>query len=104
MDTISVGLSVDPLATASLEHSATSAAYVAAPESRDDGFAHSRMASADEAALPENPDLLSLPVLGRRTIAQHQRILLILLGLSVLVLAVVAYRALGQAEIGRAHV
>ncbi len=50
------------------------------------------------AVLPENPDLLSLPVLGYRTIAQHQRILLGLLGLSVLVLAVVAYRALNQAD------
>ena len=50
------------------------------------------------AVVPENPDLLSLPVLGRRTIAQHQRILLGLLGLSVLVLAVVAYRALNQTE------
>ena len=98
MDMTSVGQSVDPLATASLEHSATKSAYVAAPESSDDGFVHSRMASADEAVLPENPDLLSLPLLGRRTIAQHQRILLILLGLSVLVLAVVAYRALGQAD------
>ncbi len=50
------------------------------------------------AVMPENPNLLSLPVLGRRTIAQHQRILLGLLGLSVLVLAVVAYRALNQAD------
>ena len=74
MDTVSVGLSVDPLARASLEHSATSSTYVAAPESRDDGFAHSRMASADEAVLPQNPDLLSLPLLGRRTIAQHHRL------------------------------
>ena len=83
----SVGLSVDPLATATLE----------APESSHEDFSHSRMAPADDAVVQENPDLLSLPVLGRRTIAQHQRILLILLGLSVLVLAVVAYRALGQA-------
>jgi len=53
------------------------------------------------AVVPENPDLLSLPVLGRRTIAQHQRILLSLLsllGLSVLVLAVMAYRALNQTD------
>ncbi len=51
-----------------------------------------------DAVLPENSDLLSLPVLGHRTIAQHQRILLGLLGLSVLVLAVLAYRALNQAD------
>ena len=94
----SVGLSVDSLATVALDHSTTSRAYVAEPETSREEFSHSRMASADDALAPENPDLLSLPVLGRRTIAQHQRILLILLGLSVLVLAVVAYRALGQAD------
>ena len=100
MDMASVGLSVDPLATATLQHSATSADYVevAEPQIRDDGFAPSRMASAEDAVVPVNPDLLYLPVLGRRSIAQHQRILLGLLGLSVLVLAVVAYRALGQAN------
>jgi twitching motility protein PilJ len=97
MDMASVGLSVDPLATATLQHSA---AYVevAEPQISDDGFAPSRLASAEDAAVPVNPDLLYLPVLGRRSIAQHQRILLGLLGLSVLVLAVVAYRALGQAN------
>ncbi len=84
--------------SATPEDSMTSGAYVAAPESRDDGFSPSRLASAKDAVLPENPDLLSLPVLGRRTIVQHQRILLGLLGLSVLVLAVVAYRALNQAD------
>ncbi|MES2911239.1 MAG: methyl-accepting chemotaxis protein [Pseudomonadota bacterium] len=56
------------------------------------------MATAEEAVVIENPDLLMLPILGRRTIAQHQRILLILLGVSVLVLGVVAYRALSQAD------
>ncbi|MES2190473.1 MAG: methyl-accepting chemotaxis protein [Pseudomonadota bacterium] len=56
------------------------------------------MANEEDAAVIENPDLLMLPILGRRTIAQHQRILLILLGLSVLVLGVVAYRALSQAD------
>ena len=45
-----------------------------------------------------NPDLLKLPILGSKTIAQHQRTLLLLLGFSVVVLAVVAYRALGQAD------
>ena len=98
MDMASVGMSVDPLATASLQHGASSAVYVASPESSDDGFALSRLASADDALVPENPDLLSLPVLGKRTIAQHQRTLLILLGLSVVVLALVAYRALNQAD------
>ncbi|MES2512008.1 MAG: methyl-accepting chemotaxis protein [Pseudomonadota bacterium] len=56
------------------------------------------MATPEETVAIENPDLLRLPILGRRTIAQHQRILLILLGLSVLVLGLVAYRALSQAD------
>jgi twitching motility protein PilJ len=45
-----------------------------------------------------SPDMVKLPVLGTRTIAQHQRTLLILLGLSILTLAIVAYLALNQAE------
>ena len=100
MEVASVGLSVNPLATASLEPGATGTAYVevAVPQSGDYAFARSRQASAADAMMLGNPDFLSLPVLGRRTIAQHQRILLGLLGLSVLVLAVVAYRALNQAD------
>ena len=46
----------------------------------------------------ENTELIKLPILGTRSIAQHQRILFLLLGLAVLVLALVAYRALSQAE------
>ena len=117
MDMASVGMPVDPFATGAMQ------ASIAAPanlqdDGGDDGFAVSRLAAADDLAPLENPDLLRLPILGNRTIAQHQRTLLILLGLSVLVLAVVAYRALTQADtvaqevaatgqslkIGRAHV
>ena len=96
MDLASVGIPMDAMATGAMEAPAA-ATYVAAEP--DDGFAPSRMASAEEtAAVETNPDLLMLPILGRRTIAQHQRILLVLLGLSVVVLGVVAYRALSQAD------
>ena len=44
------------------------------------------------------PDLLRLPILGSRTTTHHQRTLLILLVLSVLVLAGVASKALNQAD------
>ena len=64
----------------------------------NDGFAASRLAGEQDNSATANPDLLSLPVLGSRTIAQHQRILLILLGFSVLALGVIAYRALNQAD------
>ena len=63
-------------------------------------FGSSRMASiqASGPVAPENPDLLSLPLLGRRTLGQHQRILVVLLALAVLVLGVVTYLALSQAD------
>ena len=85
MDMASVGMPVDPFATGAIQAS-MGATVSMEDDSRDDGFPVSRMASVDESAPAENPDLLKLPILGRRTIAQHQRTLLILLGLSVLVL------------------
>ncbi len=98
MDLASVGIPADPLATGAMEQTAVNA--VASPDVApgEEEFAPSRMATPEEAVVIENPDLLMLPILGRRTIAQHQRILLILLGVSVLVLGVVAYRALSQAD------
>jgi len=43
-------------------------------------------------------DLIALPVLGKRTVAQHQTTLLILLGIALVVLAAVTFYALSQAE------
>ena len=98
MDMSSVGMPVDSFATGAMR-AKTMRAPVEATEEKDDGFAASRLVSPQtEAASAENPDLLKLPILGNKTIAQHQRSLLMLLGLSVLVLAVVAYRALSQAD------
>ena len=97
MDMASVGMPVDPFATGAMQASMSSSVSQE-DDSKDDVFAVSRMASVDESPIAENPDLLKLPILGNRTIAQHQRTLLIFLGLSVLVLAVVAYRALTQAD------
>ena len=98
MDMASVGMPVDPYATGAMDQAMLSTAAVASMEVDGGGFAASRMANQDDPLTPDNPDLLTLPLLGKKTIAQHQRTLLILLGLSVLVLAVVAYRALGQAD------
>ncbi|MBI2726058.1 MAG: type IV pili methyl-accepting chemotaxis transducer N-terminal domain-containing protein [Polaromonas sp.] len=98
MDLASVGIPADPLATGAMEQTAVNAATSSVAAAGEEDFAPSRMATPEEAEVIENPDLLRLPILGRRTIAQHQRILLILLGLSVLVLGVVAYRALSQAD------
>ena len=96
MDMASVGIPIDSMATGALDETSFSTAAIRPVENHADAFTN-RAADADEALVPENPDLLTLPLLGRRTIAQHQRILLILLGVSVLVLAGVAYRALSQA-------
>jgi twitching motility protein PilJ len=106
MDMSSVGLPVDPFATGAMnsaEVSSTqgfdSAAAAPKKDNDQDGYAPSAMFSEGSETAQTNPDLLKLPILGNRTVAQHQRTLLILLGVSVLVLAVVAYRALNQAGI-----
>ena len=57
-------------------------------------------ASGREASADETPrrstraDLIKLPVLGERTVAQHQRVLSVALGLSLLLLAGVTFSAL----------
>ena len=98
MDMASVGMPMDSMATAGMDEASLATAVYRPADSSDAQFAASRIASADAENAQANPDLLSLPILGRRTIAQHQRILLSLLGLSVLVLGAVAYRALSQAD------
>nr|WP_255368776.1 methyl-accepting chemotaxis protein [Polaromonas sp. OV174] len=56
------------------------------------------MAMAEEDAPVEAADLLSLPLLGRRTISQHQKILVGTLAVAVAVLGVVTFLALSQAN------
>lgn len=46
----------------------------------------------------DEADLVSIPVLGRRTVGQHQRTLSILLGVALVVLGVVVFIVLGQSE------
>ncbi len=65
-------------------------------------FAESKMADAVvpddvEVSAPEG-ELLHVPLLGARTAAQHQRGLLMLLGIALAVLAVVTYFALSGAD------
>ena len=97
MDMSSVGMPVDPFATGTMQANITG--LFAAREPKEDGFPVSRLADPEpDAATADDSDLIRLPLLGSKTIAQHQRTLLIGLGLSVLVLGVVAYRALNQAD------
>ena len=106
MDMSSVGLPVDPFATGVMNspdvpavQDFSSNAASRQQENEKDGYAPSALFSDANDSEPDNPDLLKLPILGNKTVAQHQRTLLILLGVSVLVLAVVAYRALNQAGV-----
>ncbi len=97
MDMSSVGMPVDPFATGTMQANVTG--LFSAREPKDEGFAVSRLADPEtDAVTTDDTDLIRLPLLGSKTIAQHQRTLLIGLGLSVLVLGVVAYRALNQAD------
>ena len=105
MDMASVGMPADPFATGAMNVSGdgaspdvTSTMMARDVDPEKEPFAPSMM-FAEEAPVAEvNPELIKLPILGNKTIAQHQRALLLMLGLAVLVLAVVAYRALTQAD------
>lgn len=96
MDMASVG-TPDPLATGAMDEASLQTAAVRQGEGNDDAFGSSRIATAEESA-SANADLLSLPLLGRRTIGQHQRILVFFLAVSVAVLGTVTFLALNQAD------
>ena len=96
MDMSSMGAAPDSVAVSMDEMSMTTTAV--RQGGSEDAFVSGRVETSGEEAPVGNSDLLILPLLGKRTIAQHQRILLSLLGLSVLVLGAVVYRALNQAE------
>ncbi len=52
----------------------------------------------DSDAVGDDTNLIAVPGLGRRTIGQHQRILVVLLGLAAIVLVAVTILALNQAD------
>ncbi len=90
--------SVDPMATGAMEAPGTMA--MAPVEDRADDAPASRMAAEDEMMVPQvdESELVSVPLLGRRTIVQHQRILFILLAFALVVLGAVTVFALNQAD------
>lgn len=88
MDGVSLDMSVDPLATGAMDASGSSIARL------DDGAGPE---SQSEEPL-EQIERLSLPVLGRRPMGEHQRILVILLAFAVIVLGSVTFVALTQAD------
>ncbi|MGY8903142.1 MAG: methyl-accepting chemotaxis protein [Burkholderiales bacterium] len=78
------GGSVDHVSTGSMDIGADSTSAI---EASNAGFGESRLAAAEDITEDyEEDDLLAFPVLGRRTAAQHQRTLAIILVLALLVL------------------
>jgi twitching motility protein PilJ len=86
--------SVDPMATGSMTAPAGASAMQVAPSDPDS-------VDGDESLAPleaRDEELISVPLLGRRTIVTHQRILFTLLALALVVLGSVAIFAVQQAE------
>ncbi len=99
MDMASLGMPGESLAAGAANDASLGAVAFPPVDAREDAFTASRMTTGqDEVVGIENPDLLKLPMLGRRTLGQHQSILVILLALAVLVLGVVTFLALSQAD------
>lgn len=98
MDMASVGMPGDPLGSTVGGAASLNAATMRQMDGNLDAFAPSRVVATEEGESVESPDLLSLPLLGRRTIGQHQRILVGLLALAVVVLGTVTFLALNQAD------
>ena len=99
MDMASVGMPGDPLGSTVGGAASLNAATMRQMDGNLDAFAPSRVATIEEEGVSvESADLLSLPLLGRRTIGQHQRILVGLLALAVVVLGTVTFLALNQAD------
>ncbi|MBC7597629.1 MAG: type IV pili methyl-accepting chemotaxis transducer N-terminal domain-containing protein [Polaromonas sp.] len=95
MDGVSLDMSVDPLAAGALD--VQSGTVTAMPSRTQTGAGDdSESQSFDDTA--ESVELLSLPLLGRRPMGQHQRVLVLLLTLSVVVLGTVTFIALNQAD------
>ncbi|OOG42289.1 methyl-accepting chemotaxis protein [Polaromonas sp. A23] len=88
MDGVSLDMSVDPLATGAMDASGSSIARL------DDGAGPESQSEEP----PDQVERLALPVLGRRPMGEHQRILVILLAFAVIVLGSVTFVALNQAD------
>jgi twitching motility protein PilJ len=88
----SLSISGDSLLSASLGEDARAKAGM----SQEDYLSSSVESGEDEQ--PGGSELLKLPLLGRRTLSQHQRILVTLMAVSVAVLGVVTFLALNQSN------
>ena len=75
----------------------TTAGSRGAAEAQEEVFSPSGMAVAEDGVLMST-ELLSLPVLGLRPLGEHQKILVVALGLAVAALAVVTFFALNKSD------
>ena len=98
MDLASVGAPVDVLASASMQEAAMRPEHIRRMGDTDEAFAASKIGTLGSEGPVVRGDLFSLPLLGRRTIEQHQKILAALLILALIVLGVVTFLALNQAD------
>ena len=89
---------IDVTMAGSVDIRADRAEAVASEHAHSEDFSDSRMPPGDAEQESSDAGLLSIPLLGTRTAAQHQRILAILLGLALVVLALVTFFALNQAD------
>ncbi|MDP3357691.1 MAG: methyl-accepting chemotaxis protein, partial [Polaromonas sp.] len=85
MDGVSLDMSVDPLATGALDVQVNPVSAMSSTQT--DVGDDPETQSPDET--PDDVELLSLPLLGRRPMGQHQRVLVILMAFSVIVLGAV---------------
>ena len=98
MDMASIGMPMEASPGVNDDASVRTGGVYRSMDGSDDAFASSRMTSLEEAVPVASGDLLTLPVLGRRPIGQHQRILVTLLAIAVVVLGLVTFLALNQAD------
>ncbi len=94
MDMVSLSIPAEPFSEQNPNQNFTETAS----HHQDDSFAPTSMALHEDGGKAPGAELLVLPLLGRRTLAQHQRLLVLVLALAVVVLGLVAFMALNQAD------
>ena len=93
MDMVSLSIPAEPFSARIPKQSFAETAT----HNDEDGFAPTRIVLPEDSN-PASAALLALPLLGRRTLSQHQRLLVLLLAIAVIVLGLVTFFALSQAD------
>jgi twitching motility protein PilJ len=98
MDMASLGMPGDPLDTSAMDEASLNSAAVRQTDAKKASLAPNGKATTEEGALVDGNDLLTLPLLGRRTLNRHIVILVTLLALAVVTLGTATFLALTQAH------